>query len=189
MEKDKRKKVKNYIWNGLFGLLILVIIIPSWRIAFQSTFQRLFMTSVKLEETNSQTLSIQPNEWIIYDINNEPISFHEFGNKPIVLNFWATWCPPCVAELPGLYEFYEQVKDEAYVIAVSDESIEKLKDFKAFEKYKGMIYRSTDRIAAFDFSAYPTTFVLAPNFRQVFKIVGAENFATEHNVNFIKNLK
>ena len=189
MEKEKRKKVGNYIWNGLFVLVIVVLLVPSWRIAFQSTLQRLFMTSIKLEENSSQQLSIQPNDWIIYDINNQPISFHEFADKPIVLNFWATWCPPCVAELPGLYEFYEQVKDDAYIIAVSDESLEKLQNFKAFEKYKGMIYRSTNQLPVFNFSAYPTTFVLAPNFRQVLKIEGAENFATEHNVSFIKNLK
>ncbi len=186
---EMKKRIVKYFWNVLFGLIVLILIIPSWRISFQSQIQRLFMTSIKLDETRSDTISIQRDQWIIYDQNNHPISFHEFGDKPVILNFWATWCPPCIAELPGLYEFYQNVKDDAYVIAISNETIETLKDFKAFQKYNGMIYRSENLLKAFDFSAYPTTFILAPNFRIVSKIIGAENFATEYNVDFIKKLK
>jgi thiol-disulfide isomerase/thioredoxin len=189
VEKTKQKKIGNYIWNGLFVLIILVLLIPSWRVAFQSTIQRLFLTSIKLEQTQNTKLEIQPNEWMLYNAQNEAISFHELSDKPIVLNFWATWCPPCVAELPGLYDFYNEVYEDAYVIAVSTESIEKLNEFGAFSKYKGMIYRIDNQIPAFNFSAYPSTFILAPNFRLIHKITGAENFMTKHNINFIKNLK
>ncbi|MFK8038872.1 MAG: TlpA family protein disulfide reductase [Crocinitomicaceae bacterium] len=189
MEEKKSKKWMGYIWNGLFLLVILILLIPSWRIKFQSTIQRLFITSVKLEDKASEAINIAPNEWVIYDINNEPISFHELGNKPIILNFWATWCPSCIAELPSLYEFYDAIKNDAHVIAVSTESIKQLDEFGAFDKYPGMIYRAKHTIAKFDFSVYPTTFIMGPDFRIISKIEGAENFATEHNINFIKQLK
>ncbi|MFK8044808.1 MAG: TlpA family protein disulfide reductase [Crocinitomicaceae bacterium] len=147
------------------------------------------MTSIKLEQTMDKQLAVKPEQWIIYDINNKPLSFHEFGDKPIVLNFWATWCPPCIAELPGLHEFYEFIKDDAYVLALSDETMDKLLEFQAYKKYPGMIYRYEKPFSGIEFSSYPTTFILAPNFRMVSKIVGAENFATKHNIEFIKSLK
>lgn len=189
MNNATRKKIINYVWNGLFILVILILLIPTWRVAFQSTVQRIFMTSVILKEKQDITVSIQPNEWIIYDRNNQPISFHTLRDKPIILNFWATWCPPCVAELPGLFEFYQSIKDDVYVIAVSSETLDILDKFEAFDKYPGMVYSTKHTIKQFEFSAYPTTFILAPNFRIVSKIEGAENFATEHNINFIKQLK
>jgi len=189
MKNESKKRWYAYLWNILFVLVILILIIPSWRVQFQGTVQRFFMTSVKLEKTEDKQIQINVNDWVIYDVNNRPISFHQFGDKPIVLNFWATWCPPCIAELPGLYEFYELIREDAHVIALTNETEEKLKEFQAFKKYPGMIYRYEQAFSGFDFSSYPTTFILAPNFTVVSKIIGAENFATQHNIEFIKSLK
>lgn len=61
-------------------------------------------------------------------LNGTPISLYELRGKPIILNFWATWCPPCVREMPVLDEFQQRYENEIIVLGVNlgekDEAIE-----------------------------------------------------------------
>jgi thiol-disulfide isomerase/thioredoxin len=47
------------------------------------------------------------------------VSLHDFRGKVVLLNFWATWCPPCVEEMPSLIALQEKLKDQVIVLAVS----------------------------------------------------------------------
>ena len=47
------------------------------------------------------------------------IALHDFRGKTVVLNFWATWCPPCVDEMPSLVKLQSDLKDRVVVLAVS----------------------------------------------------------------------
>ncbi|HYG98438.1 MAG TPA: TlpA disulfide reductase family protein [Terriglobales bacterium] len=51
--------------------------------------------------------------------NNRTVTLSQFKGKPVVLNFWATWCPPCVEEMPSLVQLQERTRDKVTVIAVS----------------------------------------------------------------------
>jgi peroxiredoxin len=55
-------------------------------------------------------------DFTIKDMNGASVRLTDFRGKVIVLNFWATWCPPCKAELPGLIALHEQYKDKGLVI-------------------------------------------------------------------------
>ena len=53
-------------------------------------------------------------------LDGQPVSVEQFRGKPLVLNFWATWCPPCRAELPELERIYKDYKDRGIqVLAVA----------------------------------------------------------------------
>ncbi len=62
---------------------------------------------------------------------NEIEAIDKYGEKLVILNFWGTYCPPCVKELPDLKRIQNNFKDEVVVIAVSDEEPEKIKTFVA----------------------------------------------------------
>ena len=75
-------------------------------------------------------------DFTLKDMNGKDVKLADFKGKPILLNFWATWCPPCKAEIPWFIEFAEKYKDQGLaVIGVSvDDSAD---DIKAFaEEYK-----------------------------------------------------
>ena len=68
--------------------------------------------------------------WIVFDLQGGAVDFYCFrGKKIIVLNFWATWCAPCIKELPSLSKLAENHKDSIFVIAVSVEDKNKVQNF------------------------------------------------------------
>lgn len=73
------------------------------------------------------------------DLDGNEVSLEDYKGKKILLNFWASWCPPCRAEMPDMQSFYQKYKDKGYtVIAVNMAGTEKnSQDAPAFiEKHK-----------------------------------------------------
>lgn len=64
--------------------------------------------------------------------DDRKIALHDFRGKIVVLNFWATWCPPCVEEMPSLVKLQSNLKDRAVVLAVSVDEDER--SYRAFLK-------------------------------------------------------
>ena len=58
-----------------------------------------------------------------------PVALESLRGKPVVLNFWATWCPTCVDELPTIDEFYRESDGNYHVLSISSENPMKLKDY------------------------------------------------------------
>jgi cytochrome c biogenesis protein CcmG, thiol:disulfide interchange protein DsbE len=72
------------------------------------------------------------------DLNGAPHKLEEFRGKPVVLNFWATWCVPCAAEMPLLSEMQEQYKGKIVFIAASIDDDDAKPEIPAFiKKHKG----------------------------------------------------
>lgn len=72
----------------------------------------------------------QAGNFTLPDIEGKQVSLSDFRGKTVLLSFWATWCPPCKAELPTIQKIYEQDKDkDVVVLAVDDESESTIRDF------------------------------------------------------------
>ncbi|HVT14480.1 MAG TPA: TlpA disulfide reductase family protein [Fimbriimonadaceae bacterium] len=85
---------------------------------------------VKLEEVRSNA------DFTLTDIDGKTWTRSALKGKVVLVNFWATWCPPCRKEMPDLQTLYNQYKDKGLVIlAVSDESASTVKAFIAKNKY------------------------------------------------------
>ncbi|MBI4455812.1 MAG: redoxin domain-containing protein, partial [Acidobacteria bacterium] len=90
----------------------------------------------------------------------------EFGGKIIMVNFWATWCAPCKAEIPGLLQVYQEKKDHFEIIGIAEES--ELNDIHSFVKEMKVDYPialdPNGRIGEqYKLFAYPTSFLFAPD--------------------------
>jgi thiol-disulfide isomerase/thioredoxin len=70
-------------------------------------------------------------DFTLPDLDGKPVSVADYRGKWVVVNFWATWCPPCLEEIPDLVDLYEQNQDKLVVLGVNYEEAndEYLKDF------------------------------------------------------------
>jgi thiol-disulfide isomerase/thioredoxin len=76
-----------------------------------------------------------PLKYTVKDMNGVDVKLSSFKGKVILLNFWATWCGPCKAEIPHLVELQKQYADDLVVLGMSvDDPVEKLKPFAAQHK-------------------------------------------------------
>jgi thiol-disulfide isomerase/thioredoxin len=112
----------------------------------------------------------------IAGLDGKPVSPADFGGKAVLLNFWATWCGPCRAEIPDLVELQAKYKDRLQVIGlvVDDDDLDAIHDFvKKFRINYPVAVASDDvRIQYGGIAALPTSFLLDPQGRVVQKHVG-----------------
>jgi len=74
----------------------------------------------------------QEADFTLTDLQGKTWSLRELKGKVVLVNFWATWCPPCRKEMPDLNTLYQRFKDQGFVIlAISDEEADKVKPFIA----------------------------------------------------------
>jgi peroxiredoxin len=104
----------------------------------------------------------QQADFTLTELNGKTWTLKELRGKVVLVNFWATWCPPCRKEMPDLETLYEQFKDQGLVIlAISDEDEGKVKPFIAEQKVTYPILLDPGRKVneLFEIEGIPKTFV------------------------------
>jgi thiol-disulfide isomerase/thioredoxin len=121
----------------------------------------------------------QAPEFSLKDLNGKTVKSSKFKGKIIILNFWATWCPPCVAEIPFLNEISKKYKNQVEVVGVSlDQGNVNLKAFVSSHKIPYTILKGSDKVVA-DFgpvNAIPVTIIIDQDYRIIDKSTGYHTF-------------
>lgn len=106
-------------------------------------------------------------DFTIYDKDNNPVKLSDFRGKPVILNFWASWCGPCVSEMPEFQNFYDQYGEDIHFVLVnltdgSQETVETASKFVSDQGYTFPIYfdKDLDAAAAYGVNAVPVTYFL-----------------------------
>lgn len=118
--------------------------------------------------------------WKLEDLDGKPVDFAKFKGRPILLNLWATWCPPCIQEMPSIAALAasEELKgrDIAFLCVATDESAGAVRSFLKDKGWPMTMLRATSVPPAFQTEGIPATFLISPDGRVVADEMGAANW-------------
>jgi len=130
-----------------------------------------------------------PSFTVVAD-NGATIGVPNFGGKVLVLNFWATWCPPCVQETPSLSQFAAQFKDKGVVVlALSVDRDDKV--YRAFlDKYQPAFLTARNYKVHADYGTfiYPETYIIDAKGKVQMKIPEPADWSDPRLAQFVNSL-
>ncbi|MEJ8803381.1 TlpA disulfide reductase family protein [Pontibacter sp. H249] len=126
------------------------------------------------------------------DLNGKQVSFESLKGKVVFLNIWATWCPPCIAEMPNIQKLYDKVGSDkiAFVMLSVDEGgMAKVKKFINKKGYTFPVYMPASQFPQeFYSNAIPTTFIISPEGKIVAKQEGMADYDTKEVRDFLQGM-
>ena len=121
-------------------------------------------------------------DFTVYDAEGNAVKLSDYFGKPIVLNFWASWCGPCKMEMPDFHEKYLELGNEIHFLMInmtdgSRETVDSASKFIAEQEYTFPVFYDTesDASAAYGVYSLPTTFFIDAEGYAIAQATGAIN--------------
>ena len=189
-------KENRSIWQKagdiLFWVLIILFLVPGPRKAIVTNLNRVVL-NIKvprmIDEEKQEVLTDLDYNWTLAWAENEPFYFSNFRNEVVFLNFWATWCPPCVAEMSEIQELYKKYGNRVAFMLVTSEKPDVVNAFMEKNQYQmPVFYLASEPPKALSFSAFPTTFIISRDGHVVSKKTGAANWNSKATEKILEEL-
>ena len=129
--------------------------------------------------------------WSLRRIDGSEVQMTDFKHKIVFLHFWATWCVPCVAELPGIQRLYDRFKGDERVafVIISQENPEIVKYYAEEKGYTLPVFViEGDQPPVFRSDTLPSTFILSPNGKIAFSMAGTARWDDKETDHFFGRL-
>ena len=134
-------------------------------------------------------------DFSITTLKDEKISLSDYQGKVVIVNFWASWCEPCVKEFPSLIRLLEEYKDDVVLLAISaDYTLEDLTGFtKAFEVggiENFVVAWDQDQAVAkkYGTAVLPESYIIGNNLQLIRKVAGVEEWDSKDAMLFFKEV-
>ena len=152
----------------LLALVFVAVLLGAKRL-YDTLGSRMQMDTLMTQpaQTDAAEATEAAVELTVYDIDGNLHSLSDFQGKPVILNFWATWCGYCKMEMPDFEEAYQQYGEDIHFLMVNvtdgvQETVEKASAFIAEQGFTFPVYYDTDMTAAlsYNISGLPVTYLL-----------------------------
>ncbi len=162
--------------NILFILFIILLLVPQTRKPIQVTLNRLIAFSPS--EISEEKRDILENyDWRLNDLEGNMTDFNNSRGEVALVNLWATWCPPCIAEMPSFQKLYNDYRETVNFYFISSEEEDKLLQFLHKKEYDLPVYRPfSSTPQQLRSNSLPTTYLISRSGEIVVAKKGAANW-------------
>lgn len=126
------------------------------------------------------------------DINGVVFDSSELKGKIVFLNFWTTWCPTCVAEMPGMEKLYQTLKNKDFTIVAINikEPLSRVKNFVNSHKLTFTTLLDTDGAVTESFSVFatPTTFIFGKSGQLLDTVIGSRKWDSKSSITTLSRM-
>ncbi|SEA93207.1 TlpA family protein disulfide reductase [Pedobacter hartonius] len=186
--------IKNIFNTALIILFLVLLFVPSAKAMLLKGLIKAGFFSPDTSEASAGRLPVSDLSGIQFkDINGKIVDLGDLKGKIIFLNFWATWCPPCLAEMPAVNKLYEKFgndNDVVFILADADGNLVKSQKFMNRKKFGLPVYAIASEMPEILFQgSLPTTVVFDKQGRIAYHEAGAANYGSPKFIAFINRLK
>ena len=133
----------------------------------------------------------QAGQWSLMTLEGAVVPLSQFDGKVVFLNFWSTYCQPCIAEMPNIENLYDSLKEDEVVFLLAshqkEETVQKFME-KNPHSFPVYVYDPEALPDVFTLQGIPTTFILDRQGMVVFKYRGAAKWDDESCISFVRDL-
>ena len=140
------------------------------------------------QNSNPNNLDISQTKSIYLDLENNKVNLSSFKGKKILINYWATWCGPCIQEMPSLLRAQEQLKSEYVFLLVSEESPKIISRFKSRKSFNFNYIRSSVTLASLGIYSLPITIIYDEEGKEIKTIEGSVVWDSNRMIKKLKAL-
>jgi len=193
MKFNLKKEIRDW---GLLGLTLAILWVTGLFSEVAGFTQRMVLATgiispTELPESDKTEASY---DFKLIKIDGTSFDFEEARGKVVFINFWASWCAPCIAEMPNIQDLYDDYKDNENILFVMiglDQDRQKSIDFIKRKKFNFPVYTpdfDTGIPAVYESPSIPTTFVLSKDGKIDMKKVGMANYDSDRFRKYINKL-
>ena len=166
-------KLNKKMWsNIIFVIVIAALIYPNSRAFIMR--QLAFAPSVS---SVAKSPTLQDYNWQLQGLNTANINFESLKEEVVFVNIWATWCPPCRAEMPLIQKLYDDYKDKVKFVMVTSDTEQKVTSYYKEHSLDLPTYNmQTREPSLFTTRSIPATFIVSKNGKVVVSTVGAADW-------------
>ncbi|MCL6259040.1 TlpA family protein disulfide reductase [Aquiflexum sp. TKW24L] len=186
---DWKKELKSWgLILSVFAFLYFTGLITPIMGGLQSLLLATGIKKPKITLVNKETQTFDYAGRFI-DMEGNPVNLEDYRGKTVFINLWATWCPPCRAEMPHIEDMYAKVKDTEnleFLMIALDKEMEKSKSFIDDKGFTfPVVHASYGLNNSLQSESIPTTLVVNPKGEIIFYQEGMSNFDTEEFRDFL----
>ena len=141
------------------------------------------------ESKSDQKFEYNEKISLYFDLDGNEVKISDYKGKRVLVNFWATWCTPCLKEMPSMEKALELLKNENYVfLFATTDDIDKIRDFKKNNNYNFNFLQYKGTLDKLNIYALPATLIYNSKGKMVMRIDGATEWDAEEMLDQLRDI-